>query len=187
MLIPIIRKDSEKAIALQKIFYQPSGYQRNAKKLHEASLNAGYDFTIDDVQDWLERQLLHLLHKSRPKYNPQASFITITIPNEVHQADVLYTRHVKSRRTIYLFYLNVIDVASRYKASIPIGVALRGSAKRVKNKQGILTSSTIARCLEKIYDDPENPFIWPKIFLSDKGSEFKDECEKLLRKHDIKI
>jgi hypothetical protein len=53
--------------------------------------------------------------------------------------------------------------------------------------QGILTLSTIARCLEKIYDDPENPLIWPKVFLSDKGSEFKGECEKLLRKHGVKI
>ena len=53
--------------------------------------------------------------------------------------------------------------------------------------QGILTSSTIAKCLEKIYDDPKNPFIWPKVFLSDKGSEFKGECEKLLRKHGVKI
>jgi hypothetical protein len=53
--------------------------------------------------------------------------------------------------------------------------------------QGILTSSTIARCLEKIYDNPENPLIWPKVFLSDKGSEFKGECEKLLIKHGVKI
>jgi hypothetical protein len=80
-----------------------------------------------------------------------------------------------------------VYVASRYKASVPIGVVLKGSAKSIKNMQGILTSSTIAKCLEKIYDDPENPLIWPKVFLSDKGSEFKGECEKILRKHDVKI
>ncbi|GET00827.1 hypothetical protein RCL_jg7.t1 [Rhizophagus clarus] len=105
----------------------------------------------------------------------------------MHQADVLYTRHVKSRRTIYLFYLNVKDVASRYEAIVPIGVALKGPAKNIKNMQGILTSSTITKCLEKIYDDPKNPLIWPKVFLSDRGSEFKGECEKLLRKHGVKI
>ena len=55
--IPIIRIDSGKArkldvsIALQKIYYQPVGYQRNVKKLYEASLNAGYDFTIDEVRN----------------------------------------------------------------------------------------------------------------------------------------
>ncbi|GES77026.1 hypothetical protein RCL_jg25913.t1 [Rhizophagus clarus] len=141
----------------------------------------------DEVREWLERQLLHLLHKSRPKFIPRASFNTIITPNEVHQADVLYTRHIKSGRTIYLFYLNLVDVASRYKATVPIGVALRGTAKSIKNIQGILTSTTIAKCLEKIYDDPENPLIWPKVFLSNKGSEFKGECEKLLRKHGVEI
>ncbi|GES85570.1 hypothetical protein RCL_jg6576.t1 [Rhizophagus clarus] len=141
----------------------------------------------DEVREWLERQLLHLLHKSRPKFIPQASFNTIITPDEVHQADVLYTRHIKSGRTIYLFYLNLVDVASRYKATVPIGVALRGTAKSIKNIQGILTSTTIAKCLEKIYDDPENPLIWPKVFLSDKSSEFKGECKKLLRKHGVEI
>ncbi|GES98054.1 hypothetical protein RCL_jg16317.t1 [Rhizophagus clarus] len=105
----------------------------------------------------------------------------------MHQADVLYTHHVKSKQTIYLFYLNVKDVALRYEAIVPIGVALKEPAKSIKNMQGILTSSTIAKCLEKIYDNPKNPLIWPKVFLSDKGSEFKGECEKLLRKHGIRI
>src|SRR3989337_3894016 len=154
MLIPIIQIDSGKArkldvsIDLQKIYYHPVGYQRTAKKLHEVSKKAGYGFSLDEVRDWLERQILHLFHKSRPKYIPRVSFSSITTPNEMHQADVLYTRHVKSKRTIYLYYLNVKDVASRYEAIVPIGVALKGPAKSIKDKQGILTSSTIAKYLE---------------------------------------
>src|SRR5581483_9892305 len=62
-------------------------------------------------------------------------------------------------RLDYLFCLNVLDVASRYKVSIPIG------AISVKDRQGILTSKTIARSLEKIYNNPECPLIWPKVFL----------------------
>ena len=56
-LIPIIQIDSDKArkldisIALQKIYYQPSGYQRTVKKLFEASQKAGYDFALDEVKD----------------------------------------------------------------------------------------------------------------------------------------
>ena len=90
MLIPIIQIDSDEAryldvgIALQKIYYQPVGYQRNAKKLHKASQKAGYDFSLDEVRDWLERQLLHLLHKSRPEYIPRVSFSSITTPNEIY-------------------------------------------------------------------------------------------------------
>jgi hypothetical protein len=97
MLIPIIpintfgRDELDVSTILQKIYYQPTGYQRNAKKLYEASQKTGFDFTLDEVCDWLKRQLLHLMHKSRPRYIPRASFNSITIPNEVHQADVLYT------------------------------------------------------------------------------------------------
>ena len=67
-LIPIIQIDSGEArdldvgIALQKIYYQPVGYQRNAKKLHKASLDADYDFSLDEVRDWLERQAVHQIH-----------------------------------------------------------------------------------------------------------------------------
>uniref|UniRef100_U9TY45 Integrase catalytic domain-containing protein n=1 Tax=Rhizophagus irregularis (strain DAOM 181602 / DAOM 197198 / MUCL 43194) TaxID=747089 RepID=U9TY45_RHIID len=169
------------SIALQKIYYQPIGYQRNAKKLFEASLKAGYDFTLDEVKDWLERQAVYRIHKSHPKYIPRASFCSITTPNKVHQADVLYMPYDKVGRVTYLFCLNVVDVASRYKASVPIG------AYSVKDREGILTSKTIARAIEKIYDDPECPLVWPKTFLTDRGPEFRGDCEKLMREHDVKI
>ena len=81
----------------------------------------------------------------------------------------------------YLFCLNVVDVASRYKVSIPIG------AYSVKDRQGILTSKTIARALEKIYDDPKYPLVWPETFLTDRGPEFRGDCEKLMREHGVKI
>ena len=77
------------SIALQKIYYQPLGYQRTVKKLFEASQKAGYDFALDEVKDWLERQAVHQIHKPHPKYIPRVSFSSITIPNKVHQADVL--------------------------------------------------------------------------------------------------
>ncbi|GBC22949.2 hypothetical protein RIR_jg40706.t1 [Rhizophagus irregularis DAOM 181602=DAOM 197198] len=62
----------------------------------------------------------------------------------------------------YLFCLNIVDIASRYKESVPIG------STSVKDRQGILTSHTIARAFKK-------------------GSEFKGECEKLLTSHGVKI
>src|SRR4051812_38541137 len=182
-LIPIIQIDSSKArkldisIALQKIYYQPVGYQRNAKKLLEASFKAGYDFTLDEVYDWLDRQAVQQIHKPRPKYIPRASFCSITTPNKVHQADVLYMPYDKVGRITYLFCLNIVDVASRYKVSIPIG------AYSVKDRQGILTSKTIAKALEKVYDDPECSLDWPKLLITDRGSEFKGECEKILGEH----
>jgi len=73
-MIPIIQIDSgearklDVAIALRKIYYQPVGYQRTAKKLYTKSQDAGYDFTLDEVSDWLERQAIYQIHKPRPKY-----------------------------------------------------------------------------------------------------------------------
>src|SRR6266480_3878116 len=186
-LIPIIQIDSNEArklnvsIALQKIYYQPSGYQRTVKKLHEASQKAGFDFTLAEVKDWLERQAVHQIHKPHPRYISRASFSSITTPNEVHQADILYMPYDKVGRITYLFCLNIVDVASRYKASIPIG------AYSVKDRLGILTSKTIALALKKVYNDPVCPLVWPKTFLTDKGPEFRGDCEKLMREHDVKI
>src|SRR5437764_1502393 len=183
MLFPIIRIDSSEAqkldmaIALQKIYYQPAGYHRTAKKLNEASQKTGYDFTLDEVRDWLEKQAVHQIHKPRPRYIPRASFSSITTPNEVHQADILYMPYDKVGRITYLFCFNIVDVASRYKASVPIG------AYSVKDRQGILTSKTIALALEKVYDDPKCPLVWPKLLITDRGSEFKGECEKILGEH----
>jgi hypothetical protein len=186
-LIPIIQIGSDEArnldigIALQKIYYQPSGYQRTAKKLYKTSLDSGYDFSLDEVKDWLERQAVHQIHMPRPAYIPRASFSSITSPNDIHQADTLYMPYDKVGRITYLFCLNIVDVASRYKVSVPIG------AYSIRDRQGILTSHTIARALKNKYDDPECPLVWPKIFLSDKGSEFRGECEKILREHNVKI
>ena len=147
----------------------------------EAVKNAGYDFSLYEVKDWLERQAVHQIHKPRPKYIPRASFSSITSPNEAHQADILYMPYDKIGRVTYLFCLNIVDIASRYKVSIPIG------ATSIKDRQSILTSRTIAKALEKVYDDPECPLKWLELLITDKGSEFKGDCERLLRDHGTKF
>ena len=50
-----------------------------------------------------------------------------------------------------------------------------------------MTSKTIARSLEKIYNNPKCPLIWPNVFLSDKDPEFKGACEQLLKEHGVRI
>src|SRR6266480_2328706 len=178
MLFPIIRIDSSEAqkldmaIALQKIYYQPVSYYRTAKKLYEASQKTGYDFTLDEIRDWLERQAVHQIHKPRPRYIPRVSFSSITTPNEVHQADILYMPYDKVGRITYLFCLNIVDVASRYKASVPIG------AYSIRDRQGILTSKTIALALEKVYDDPVCPLIWPKLLITDRDLNLRESAKK---------
>ena len=138
-----------------------TGYHRSVKHLYEAAQNAGYNFSFNEVQNWLERQAVHQIHKPRPRYIPQASYNKIIHPNEVHQADVLYMPYDKVGNITYPFCLNVIDVALRYKASVPIG------AVHVENLKGILTSHTIARALKKIYEDVTCSLIWPKLLQVD--------------------
>jgi hypothetical protein len=44
--------------------------------------------------------------------------------------------------------------------------------------QGILTSSTIAKCLEKIYDDPENLLFGQKYFYQIRGLNLMANVKK---------
>ncbi|CAG8739054.1 16226_t:CDS:1, partial [Cetraspora pellucida] len=131
--------DSEKvrkleiSIVLQKLYYHPSEYQRTTKNLFEATKQAGFDFTLVEVEEWLEKQLLYLIYKARPKYIPCVSFNTIIVPMEVIQADILYMPYDRVEDLLqcnkvgsitYIFCLTCIDVASRYKWAEPIGTTL---------------------------------------------------------------
>ena len=112
---PLESRKFDISINLQKIYYHSFGYQRTSKKLYDVSHNARFDFTLTEVQGWLERQLLHLIHKPRPKYIPCVSFNKITIPMEVIQADLCYMPHDKIGNKIYKYVLTCVDIASRTK------------------------------------------------------------------------
>src|SRR5271170_3578570 len=180
-------KKLEISIALQKIYYKPSGYQRTAKNLLDASKQAGFDFTLYEIEEWLERQLLHLIHKARPKYIPCVSFNTIIIPIEVIQADILYMPYDKVESITYMFCLTYVDVASRYKWTEPIGTTLDILNMDDSSLEGILTSDIVAKVFVKIFNNPKCSLTWSKLLLTDIGSEFKGSCEKLMKEHDVKI
>ena len=54
------------SIALQKIYYQPSEYQRTTKNLLSVSKQVEFDFTLDEVNNWLEKQVIYQIYKSYP-------------------------------------------------------------------------------------------------------------------------
>jgi len=175
---PLIYIDSGKvreleiSIALQKIYYQPSGYQRTAKNLLEASKQAGFDFTLSEINEWLERQALYQIHKPRPKYIPYASFNKITVPMEVIQADLCYMPHDIVGNKIYKYALNCVDIASRTKWTYPLTDR---------------DSASVAIGFEKLFNSKYCPLIWPKTLMVDKGSEFKKDVIKLKHKYNFKI
>src|SRR5271170_2137229 len=161
-------KELEISIALQKIYYQPSGYQRTAKNLLEASKQAGFNFILSEINKWLERQLLYLIHKARPKYIPCVSFNTIIVPMEVIQADILYMPYDKVGSITYMFCLTCVDMVSRYKWAEPIGTTLDILNINDLSLKGILTFNIVAKVFEKIFNNSKCSPIWPKLLLTNK-------------------
>jgi len=177
-MIPIISIDPEKSrkldigIALQKLYYKTDGYHRTVNKLYDASLEAGYDFTLDEVHMWLEKQAVHQIHMPPPKYVPRVSFNSIQIPNECHQADILYMPHDKIGKKVFKYCLCLVDVASRFKVAYPLTV---------------INSSVVANALKQIYNSRKCPLNWPKVLLTDQGPEFRKDCEKLMKEKGVKL
>src|SRR6185369_12108408 len=79
-----------------------------------------------------------------------------------------------------------IPYASFITITVPIGTTLDTEADDF-SLEGILTSAVIAECFEIIFNDPKCPLTWPKLLITDKGSEFKGDCERLFLEHGVKI
>ena len=88
----------------------------------------------------------------------------MTIPNEMHQFDLLYMPSYTLYRNKYKYILSGINVTSRYEVA------------RYKD---------IAKMIANIYK--AGPLTYPKIFQCDNGSEFKVEVPKMLEKHRVMI
>ncbi|CAG8727734.1 20152_t:CDS:2 [Cetraspora pellucida] len=53
--------------------------------------------------------------------------------------------------------------------------------------EGILTFAIVAKVFVKIFNNSKCLLTWPKLLLTDMGSEFKGSCEKLMKEHGVKI
>ena len=94
----------------------------------------------------------------------------MTVPNEMHQFDLLYMPSDMSYGNKYKHILSRIDVVSRYKVTRPMRM------KQAKD---------VADMIADIYK--VGPLTYPKIFRCDNGSEFKAEVTKMLEKHELTI
>ena len=105
------------------------------------------------IKHWLSRQAfwqVHLLapaHIDRPHYQ-------VTIPNEMHQFDLLYMPWDTLYGFKYKYILAGIDAASRFKVARPL-----------RTKQ----AHDVADMIADIYK--VGPLTYPKIFQCDNGSE----------------
>ena len=99
----------------------------------------------------------------RPHYH-------VTIPNEMHQFDLLYMPSDALYGNKYKYILTGMDATFRYKV-----------VRCLRTKQ----ARDVAEMIADIYK--VGPLMYPKIFQCDNGSEFKGGMTKMLEKHEVKI
>ncbi|CAB4405245.1 unnamed protein product [Rhizophagus irregularis] len=132
-----------------------------------ACKKARYKFSLTEIKNWLNKQAVHQIHKPWPKFIQYASFNNIQFLNEVHQTDQSDITPMPHK------YRGIIkDVATRYRSSFAL-----------TDK----TATQMARAIQKIYDDSNNPLSYPNTFIVDRGTEYMDKCRDLLLSYGIRI
>ena len=121
------------------------------------------------IKQWLSWQAFWQVHLPAPKRIDRPHY-QVTVPNEMHQFDLLYMPSDTLYRNKYKHILAGIDVASRFKVARPL-----------RTKQ----AHDVAEMIVDIYK--VGPLTYPKIFQCDNGSKFKVEVTKMLKKHKVKI
>ena len=152
---------------MDKIYYQANHLwkgQKAVKKLKELSREKP-----KTVKQWLSRQAFWQVHLPAPKSIDRPHY-KVTVPNEMHQFDLLYMPSDTLYGNKYEYILAGIDAASRYKVARPL-----------RTKQ----ARDVAEMIADIYK--VGPLTYPKIFQCDNGSEFKGEVTKMLEKNEVKI
>ena len=73
----------------------------------------------DVAQRWLKKQAIWQIYLPAPRHGPRPKF-DVSVPNEVHQADLLFLPHDRVARKTYKYALTVVTVSSRYKEADPL-------------------------------------------------------------------
>ena len=86
------------------------------------------------VKVWLGKQALWQVHIPPPKRIDHPHYY-VTEVNQMRQADLLYLSHDLVYQNTYKYTLNVIDVASRYKASRPLKTKKASEVEEMSNSK----------------------------------------------------
>ena len=152
---------------MDKLCYQPNHLwkgQKAIRKLKELSKEK-----TKVVKQWLSKQAFWQVYLPPPKHVNRPHY-EVTIPNEMHQFDLLYMDSDTLYGNKYKYILSGIDVTSRYKIVRPL-----------RTKQ----AKDVADMIANIYK--VGPLTYPKIFQCDKGSKFKAAVSKMLEKHEVRV
>ena len=159
----------EKIKRLEKVYYSPKGYWRGFSAIKR--LSAAAKVSEEEAKSWLKKQAIWQIYLPAPSYIPRPTF-DVFVPNEVHQADLLFLPHdrpLRSRKT-YKYALTVVDVASRYKEAEPLATK---------------ESAEVATAFSTIYK--RSRLKWPKLLQVDPGREFMGAVNKLMNSKNVKI
>ena len=154
-------------LKVDRLYYQPNHLWKGkatVKKLAELSGEKA-----KTVKQWLSQQAFWQAHLPAPKQVDRPHY-HLTIPNEMHQSDLLYMPSDTLYGNKYKYILAGIDAASRFKVVRPL-----------RTKQ----ACNVAEMIADIYKI--GPLTYPIIFQCDNGSKFKGEVTKLLEKQGVKI
>ena len=151
------------------IYYSSKGYWKGFAAVKKLAAAAGVSTKV--ALDWLKKQAIRQIYLPPPKHIPRFIFY-VTMPNKVHQADLLFLPHDRPGRgrKLYKYALTIVDVATRYKEAEPLATK---EAKEVSD------------AIEHIYK--RGPLTWPKLLQVDPGREFMGVVNTLLAKHKTKI
>ena len=151
---------------MEKVYYSAKGYWKGHAAIEKLSRAAGV--SEQDAKEWLEKQAMWQIYLPSPEYIPRPHW-TVSKPNQVHQADLLFLPHDTIWGKVYRYALVVIDVASRYK-----------DAEALRTKE----SGEISKCFTKIYS---RRLSWPGVLMVDPGREFMGNVSTLMEKHGVSI
>ena len=152
---------------MDKIYYQPNHFWKGkatVKKLTEYSKEK-----LKTVKQWFSRQAFWQVHLPGPKRANRPHY-QVTIPNEMHQFDLLYMPSDILYGNKYKYILAGINAASRFKV-----------ARLLRTKQ----ARDVAKMIADIYK--VGPLTYPNTFQCNNGNEFKLEMTKMLEKHEVKM
>ena len=152
---------------MSNVYYSPKGYWKGFPAIKKLSKAAKVSY--EEAKTWLKKQAIWQIYLPAPKYCPRPKF-DVSVPNAVHQADLLYLPHDRVGRKMYKYALTVVDVASRFKAAKPL------ATKQAKE---------VADALSNIYK--QGPLKWPKVLQVDPGREFMGVVNQLLEKHGVSV
>ena len=162
MLIRLLEYHSSNATSQQL-----PGYWKGLAAIEK--LASAAKVTEQQAKDWLKRQASWQIYLPAPRRVPRPKF-DVAVPNEVHQADLLFLPHDHVGQKTFRYALTVVDVASRYKKAEPL------TSK---------TAAEVADALSWIYR--RGPLKWPKLLQVDPGHEFMGSVSQLLPKHSVQV